>query len=175
MKMNKIFKNIMMGIFAVILLTSTLTVGVQNGVNNPNIERNNENENKNKVSQHPIVQIAEATKEIANEGDYEGYIQKNSYSKEKEREQQLQYDSIERTSEDGKVNKVTIKAERLPNGQYAYRMLEHILIDGKSEEDLTKRYQPIPTIPGPSIEINQHDLLILISIDENGDQKTQRI
>src|SRR5918993_1482439 len=175
MKVNKLFKNMIMGIFAVILLTSTLTVGVQNGFNTPNNERNNDNENKIKGNQHPIVQIAEGAKEIANEGNYEGYIQKNSYSKEKEREQQLEYDSIERTSEDGKVNKVTIKAERLPNGQYAYRMIEHILIDGKSEQDLTKRYPQIPTIPGPSIEINQHDLLILISIDENGEQKTQRI
>src|SRR5919107_1796258 len=148
MKVNKLFKNMIMGIFAVILLTSTLTVGVQN---------------------------AEGAKEIANEGNYEGYIQKSSYSKEKEKEQQLQYDSIERTSDVGKVNKVTIKAEKLPNGQYAYRMIEHILIDGKSEQDLTKRYPQIPTIPGPSIEINQHDLLILISIDENGEQKTQRI
>lgn len=175
MKVNKLFKNMIMGIFAVILLTSTLTMGVQNGFNAPNNERNNDNENKIKGNQHPIVQVAEGAKEIANEGNYEGYIQKSSYSKEKEKEQQLQYDSIERTSEDGKVNKVTIKAERLPNGQYAYRLIEHILIDGKSEQDLTKRYPQIPTIPGPSIEISQHDLLILISIDENGEQKTQRI
>jgi len=175
MKMNRLFKNIIMGIFSVILLTSTLTVGVQNGINNPNMEKNNDNENKNKGSQHPIVQIAEAAKEIANEVNYEGYKQENSYSKEKEQEQQLQYDSIESTSPNGKVNEVTIKAEKLPNGQYAYRMLEHILIDGKSKEDLTKRYPQIPTIPGPSIEINQHDLLIIHSIDENGDQKTQRI
>ncbi|HXW12245.1 MAG TPA: beta-propeller fold lactonase family protein, partial [Nitrososphaeraceae archaeon] len=55
------------------------------------------------------------------------------------------------------------------------RMLEHILIDGESEEDLTERYPQIPTIPGPSIEINQNDLLIIHSIDENGEQKTQRI
>ncbi|HEX6294775.1 MAG TPA: beta-propeller fold lactonase family protein [Nitrososphaeraceae archaeon] len=180
--MNKLFKNIMMGIFAVILLTSTLTLGVQNGINTPNIERNNSDnngENKNKGSQHPIIQIAEAVKEIHNEGNYEGYIHEKSYSKEKEEEQKkqqrLQYNSLETTSEYGKVNEVTIKAEKLPNGQYAYRMLEHILIDGQSEEDLTDRYPLIPTIPGPSIEINQNDLLIIHSIDESGEQKTQRI
>ncbi len=180
--MNKLFKNIMMGIFAVILLTSTLTLGVQNGINTPNIERNNSDnngENKNKGSQHPIIQIAEAVKEIPNEGNYEGYIHQKSYSKEKEEEQKqqqrLQYNSLETTSEYGKLNEVTIKAEKLPNGQYAYRMLEHILIDGQSEEDLTSRYPLIPTIPGPSIEINQNDLLIIHSIDENGQQKTQRI
>jgi DNA-binding beta-propeller fold protein YncE/plastocyanin len=180
MKMNKLFKNVMMGIFAVILLTSTLTLGVQNGINTPNIEKNNDNkENKIKASQHPIIQIAEAVKEIPNEGNYKGYIQDKNYANEKEleREQQqkLQYNSLETTSEYGKVNEVTIKAEKLPNGQYAYRMLEHILIDGQSEEDLTKRYPQIPTIPGPSIEINQNDLLIIHSIDENGEQKTQRI
>jgi hypothetical protein len=96
MKVNKLFKNMIMGIFAVILLTSILTVGVQNGFNTPNNERNNDNENKIKGNQHPIVQIAEGAKEIANEGNYEGYIQKSSYSKEKEKEQQLQYDSVER-------------------------------------------------------------------------------
>ncbi len=180
--MNKLFKNIMMGIFAVILLTSTLTLGVQNGINTPNIEKNNDNEeNKIKGSQHPIVQIAEAVKEIPNEGNYKGYIQEKIHSKEKvegqqeQQQEQLQYNSIETTSEYGKVNEVTIKAEKLPNGQYAYRMLEHILKDGNSEEDLTNRYPQIPTIPGPTIEINQNDLLIIHSIDENGEQKTQRI
>jgi YVTN family beta-propeller protein len=177
MKMNKLFKNVMMGIFTVILLTSTLTLGVQNGINTSNIEKNNNDNRENMIkgSQHPIVQIAEAVKEIPNEGNYEGYIQEKTYSKEKEQQQRLQYNSLVTTSEYKKVNEVTIKAEKLPNGQYAYRMLEHILFDGQSKEDLTKRYQQIPTIPGPSIEINQNELLIIHSIDENGEQKNQRI
>ncbi|HJU58644.1 MAG TPA: hypothetical protein VJ583_02755, partial [Nitrososphaeraceae archaeon] len=140
-----------MGIFTVILLTSTLTLGVQNGINTPNIKENNNDNGENKIkgSQHPIVQIAEAVKEIPNEGNYKGYIQEKSNSKEKEEQQQrLQYNSNVTTSEYKKVNEVTIKAEKLPNGQYAYRMLKHIFIDGQSKEDLTKRYQQIPTIPG---------------------------
>ena len=32
MKMNNVLKNSLMGIFAVMLLTSTLTMGVQNGI-----------------------------------------------------------------------------------------------------------------------------------------------
>jgi hypothetical protein len=64
MKVNKLFKNMIMGIFAVILLTSTLTVGVQNGFNTPNNERKNDNENKIEGNQHPIVQIAEGAKNI---------------------------------------------------------------------------------------------------------------
>jgi hypothetical protein len=74
-----------MGIFAVILLTSTLTVGVQNGFNTPDNERKNDNENKIKGNQHPIVQIAEGAKEIANEGNYEGYIQKSSFPRKKKK------------------------------------------------------------------------------------------
>ena len=87
----------------------------------------------------------------------------------------LEYDSKETLSQDGKVNEVTIKAEQLPNGQYAYRMLKHILYNGESIEDLTKRYSKIPTIPGPSIEMTQHDSLVLHSIDEKGVKKTQKI
>jgi DNA-binding beta-propeller fold protein YncE/plastocyanin len=192
MKLNKFYKNITMGLFAVILLTSTLTLGVQNGINTPitnsatiNSEEhhnsNNVNSNdvnsKTKGSQHPIIQIAEAVKEIPNEANFEDYKQEKDYSKQKE--PRPQYNSIETTSEYGKVNEVTIKAERLPNGQYAYRMIEHILRDGNFQEDLTNRYlqdgELLPTIPGPSIEINQNDLLIIHSIDENGYQKTQRI
>jgi DNA-binding beta-propeller fold protein YncE len=197
MKMNKLFKNITMGIFAVILLTSTLTLGVKNGFNTPvlniegnnhgnenNVEKNNNVDNKIKASQHPIVQIAEAVTEIPNEGNYEKYVpeKEDSYSKQKElgKEPSSQYNSIETTPEYGKVNEVTIKAEKLPNGQYAYKMVEHLLIDGDSKEDLTYRYLSpddtlIPTIPGPTIEINQNDLLIIHSIDEEGKQKTQRI
>ena len=38
MKMNNLLKNSLMGIFAVMLLTSTLTMGVQNGINTKKIE-----------------------------------------------------------------------------------------------------------------------------------------
>ena len=48
-------------------------------------------------------------------------------------------------------------------------------IDGESVEDLTKRYSKIATIPGPSIEMTQHDVRILHSIDETGLKKTQEI
>jgi len=63
----------------------------------------------------------------------------------------------------------------LPNGQYAYRILKHMIYDGQSVEDLTERYPKIPTIPGPSIEMTQYDSLILHSIDETGIKKTQKI
>ena len=63
MKMNNVLKNSLMGIFAVMLLTSTLTMGVQNGINTEKIENSVENNG----SVHPIIQMAEASKEIDNE------------------------------------------------------------------------------------------------------------
>ena len=191
--MNNLLKNILMGIFAVMLLTSTLTLGVQNGINIAKIEdrveeqgsilqtSKTENEDVKPGSVHPIIQIAEATKEIDNEIESEEYSKKIDYNKTELESNPLNPSSEIGTdpkptlSQYGKVNEVTIKAEKLPNGQYAYRMLKHILYDGESAEDLTKRYSKIPTIPGPTIEMTQHDVLILHSIDETGLKKTQEI
>ena len=188
MRMNKIFTNLTLGIFAVILLTSTLTVGVQNGKNIPNIgvqkgldipineKASSSSENKIQASQqHPIIQMAEGAKEIPNEVNDGEYSHSNADVNAKQPAPQQQYAYEEPINDYGKVNEVTIKAERLPNGQYAYRMIEHILMDGAYKKDLTNRYPQIPTIPGPSIEINQNELLILHSIDENDDVKTQKI
>jgi DNA-binding beta-propeller fold protein YncE/plastocyanin len=177
MKMNNLIKNILMGIFAVMLLTSTLTLGVHTSINTPETE----DTNGKKGSVHPVIQIAEATKEIDNEIVSKAPVKKIDYNKEKigsnllEANSEIGNDPKETLSQDGKVNEVTLKAEQLPNGQYAYRMLKHILYHGESIEDLTKRYSKLPTIPGPSIEMAQHDSLILHSIDENGIKKTQKI
>ena len=158
MKMNNLLKNILMGIFAVMLLTSTLTLGVQNGINIPKIEDRvedqvsnlhtlkTENDAVKLGSVHPIIQIAEATKEIDNEIESEEYSKKIDYNKADlesnslEPNSQIGTDPKPTLSQDGKVNEVTIKAEKLPNGQYAYLMLKHILYDSESAEDLTKRY-----------------------------------
>ena len=190
--MNNLLKNIIMCIFAVILLTSTLILGVQNGINivkneNSGGEKHSilpnsiaENDNVKLTSVHPIIQTAEATTEIDNkEIDHkiksEGYAKKIDYNKG-ELDSNLELGSENDTdTQFNKVNEVTIKAEKLQNGQYAYRMLKHILYDGESAEDLTKRYSKIPTIPGPSIEMTQNDVLILHSIDETGLKKTQEI
>ncbi len=193
MKMNNLLKNILMGIFAVMLLTSTLTLGVQNSINTAKIDDSegkkgssmqiskSQNTEMKLESVHPIIQIAEATKEIGKEIESNEYLKKIDNTKG-----ELESTPVESASEIGthpnstlsqygKVNEVTIKAEKLPNGQYAYRMLKHVLQDGESVEDLTKRYPKIATIPGPSIEMTQHDVLILHSIDETGLKKTQEI
>lgn len=174
--MNNLLKNSLMGIFAVMLLTSTFTMGVQNGINTPEIE----DTDGKKGSVHPVIQIAEATKEVDNEIESKVQAKKMDYNKEKSeshplgQNSEIGNDTKETLPQDGKVNEVTIQAE-LPNGQYAYRMLKHLLYNGESIEDLTKRYSKIPTIPGPSIEMTQHDSLILHSIDETGVKKTQKI
>src|SRR5215207_7877215 len=80
--------------FAVMLLTSTFILGVQNGINTVKIENsadekgsdlhksNAENDNVKLLSGHHIIQIAEATKEIDNEIESEGYTKKIDYNKE---------------------------------------------------------------------------------------------
>ncbi|HYJ02716.1 MAG TPA: multicopper oxidase domain-containing protein [Nitrososphaeraceae archaeon] len=170
MKMNNLLKNSLMGIFAVMLLTSTLTMGVQNGINTEKIKDSVENNG----SVHPIIQMAEASKEIDNKIQSEKSL-KNLKSNPFESNSEIGNNPKETLSQNGTVNEVTIKAEKLPNGQYAYRMLKHIIYNGQSVEDLTERYPKIPTIPGPSIEMTQHDSLILHSIDETGIKKTQKI
>ena len=193
MKMNNLLKNILMSIFAVMLLTSTLTLGVQNSINTAKIDDSegkkgsimqpskSENTEMKLGSVHPIIQIAEATKEIGNEIESDEYVKKIDNTKGElestpvESSPEIGTHPNSTLSQYGKVNEVTIKAEKLPNGQYAYRMLKHVLHDGESVEDLTKRYSKIATIPGPSIEMTQHDVLILHSIDETGLKKTQEI
>ena len=170
MKMKNILKNSLMGIFAVMLLSSSLTMGVQNGINTEKIEDSVENNG----SVHPIIQMAEASKEMDNKIESEKSL-KNLQSNPFESTSEIGNNTKETLSQNGTVNEVTIQAEKLPNGQYAYRMLKHIIYDGQSVEDLTERYPNIPTIPGPSIEMTQHDSLILNSIDETGVKKTQKI
>jgi hypothetical protein len=131
MKMNNLLKNILMGIFAVMLLTSTLTMGVQNGINIAKIEDRveeqvsilnpfkTENDDVKLGSVHPIIQIAEASKEIDNEIESEEYSKKIDYNKaDLESNSEIGTDPKPTLSQDGKVNEVTIKAEKLPNGQY---------------------------------------------------------
>ncbi|MGZ5490791.1 MAG: hypothetical protein ACXW2E_10615, partial [Nitrososphaeraceae archaeon] len=77
--MNNLLKNSLMGIFAVMLLTSTLTLGVHNGINTPEIE----DTDGKKGSVHPVIQIAEATKQIDNEIESKAHVKKMDYNKEK--------------------------------------------------------------------------------------------
>src|SRR5688500_4953816 len=104
MKMKKFLKNSVMGIFAVMLLTSTITMGVHNGINIHEVE---DNDGK-KGSVHPIIQIAEATKGIDNE-ESKTQAKKMDFNKEKSeslplgQNSELGNDTNEPLSQDGKV------------------------------------------------------------------------
>ncbi len=53
---------------------------------------------------------------------------------------------------------ITLKAARLPSGQLAYQMVSHkIEHTGGRTEDITGRYAPGPTIPGPAIVLTEGD------------------
>jgi antitoxin component YwqK of YwqJK toxin-antitoxin module len=62
--MNKLKNNVIMILFAVILLSSTLTIGTQNNVNKLDLVDGNRNTDQIKIGvTHPMIQIAEATSE----------------------------------------------------------------------------------------------------------------
>ena len=173
--MNKFSTNFLICTLIVMLLTYTVSIGSQNNINTKNTNEWND-------GMHPIINFAAATEQTKtpkafNEyGKYTNYYQQ--YIKEKPNPiptykvvNEVTYDEY------GKIHEVTIKAEKLPNGQYAYKLVNHILKnkDGNKIEDLTFRYPKIATIPGPTIEINSGDLLVFTSIDEEGNKKTQKI
>lgn len=59
----------------------------------------------------------------------------------------------------GKTHLITLKAANLPSGQLAYRMIRHKIRDSAGKlEDITARYSPEPTIPGPAIVMTEGDL-----------------
>jgi YVTN family beta-propeller protein len=61
----------------------------------------------------------------------------------------------------GAANEVTLEAEVLPNGQYAYSMVSHT-VDG---EPADIDYSEIATIPGPTIVINEGESLEITVTD----------
>ncbi len=73
--------------------------------------------------------MAEASKEIDNKIESEKSLKKLQ-SNPFEPNSEIGNNSKEIFSQNGTVNEVTIQAEKLPNGQYAYRMLKHIIHDG---------------------------------------------
>ena len=90
------------------------------------------------------------------------YVKDNKNYKEKPRTPKTHEVELE-------VVQVSAEGGALPTGHLAYKMIKHIVYDGKSCEenqykyceDLTYRYSDIGTIPGPTIEIYEGDTLIL--------------
>ena len=63
----------------------------------------------------------------------------------------------------GKLHTIELSAERLDGGMFAYQMNSHTISDmsGPNEVDVTNRYSGTPTIPGPTIVINEGDEVAL--------------
>lgn len=65
----------------------------------------------------------------------------------------------------GKLHQIELWAEKIPAGAiggndlFAYRMNSHVIsgLDGSNGIDVTSRYAAAPTIPGPTIVINEGD------------------
>ena len=65
----------------------------------------------------------------------------------------------------GKLHQIELWAEKMPAGAaggndlFAYRMNSHVIsgLDGSNGTDVTSRYAAVPTIPGPTIVINEGD------------------
>ena len=64
------------------------------------------------------------------------------------------------------LHEITLSANALGNGQYAYKMEEHILTNEEGVTDLTNNYSDQPSIPGPIIVVDEGDE-IEISLTNN--------
>jgi len=190
--LNQLKNNTIIGIFTIILLSSTVTTGMETIVNKFDlIDKTIEETNGSEM--HPIVKYAEGYNEVNPDNLGEETKSKSSNKNLEVKDYTVKKSETEQTNQkkidpekidaenkainavEGSIHKVTIEAKKLQNGQYGYLMKKHIVLDDDSEQDLTYRYPNFPTIPGPTLEIQTDDLLILTSIDENGNIKTQNI
>lgn len=59
----------------------------------------------------------------------------------------------------GNTHLITLRAASLPSGQLAYQMVSHKIRSQEGQmQDVTSRYSPQPTIPGPTIVMNEGDV-----------------
>lgn len=52
---------------------------------------------------------------------------------------------------------IQLSAENLPNGQFAYKMIEHKVTSGAGTTDITSNYASMAVIPGPTLFVKQGD------------------
>lgn len=60
-----------------------------------------------------------------------------------------------------KTHEITLVAEALDSGLLAYRMESHTVDDGSGDVDITDQYSDEPSIPGPTIIIDEGDEVFL--------------
>ncbi|SFK38001.1 Multicopper oxidase [Nitrosomonas aestuarii] len=72
-------------------------------------------------------------------------------------------DRLDTKSKQGKLHLIELWAEKIPagieggNDLFAYRMASHVIRKRNNETDITSRYSMQPTIPGPTIIIDEGD------------------
>lgn len=66
--------------------------------------------------------------------------------------------SVHAETDMGKKHLITLRAVSLDSGQLAYQMVSHKIHAGSGKvEDITNRYSPEPSIPGPAIVMTEGD------------------
>lgn len=70
------------------------------------------------------------------------------------------------------THRIELAATRLPNGQLAYKMLRYTLELGRGEPvDITDRYNPEASIPGPVIIMNEGDTAFVTLHNQIGEDR----
>jgi manganese oxidase len=69
-----------------------------------------------------------------------------------------------------KIHEIKMAGVLLPDGHQAYKMLEYKIIDNQTNntEDITSRYNKLPTIPGPTLVMTEGDQARLTIVNEMG-------
>lgn len=68
-----------------------------------------------------------------------------------------------------KIHEIKMAGVELPDGHQAYKMLEYKVIDKENRtQDITSRYNNLPTIPGPTIVMTEGDQARLTLVNEIG-------
>ena len=71
-------------------------------------------------------------------------------------------------AQDPKTHEINMAAQKLPNGQLAYQMVSHV-IDGTDVTEQRYGLNPVPTIPGPVLVLDEEDTVLLTLHNELGE------
>ena len=75
-------------------------------------------------------------------------------------------------ADDPTTHNIEMTTKVLPDGRMAYQMVSHVIVqsdDDGDSEDITSRYDDLPSIPGPTIIIEEGDEVFLTLNNELGD------
>ncbi|WP_371503934.1 multicopper oxidase domain-containing protein [Nitrosopumilus adriaticus] len=82
------------------------------------------------------------------------------------------FNIIPAQADDPTTHNIEMTTKVLPDGRMAYQMVSHVIVqsdDDGDSEDITSRYDDLPSIPGPTIIIEEGDEVFLTLNNELGD------